>query len=152
MSIMDAPDEFKQAVCEIQAKINGNKSSFQVDEDLSVSYDEIEFELDQFPQVYLMWAMIYSEVREQVNILEKKIRRRRGTLTVEILGDQNNKGLRRGDIADIIECDDDLMKIEAEHIRLQKVAGKLYHTLEALKMKNDNIRSLSGFKKQEMRS
>jgi hypothetical protein len=93
--------------------------------------------------------MIYSEVKEKANVFEKKIRRRRGILTQEIL--LENKSLRRGDIADIIECDNDLLEIEGQYIHLQKLVGKLYHTLEALKMKNDNIRSLSGFKKQEMR-
>jgi len=58
--------------------------------------------------------------------------------------------MRRGDVEDLIDCDDDLMNLEAQKVVIEKKARKLYHTLEALKMKNDNMRSLFGFKKQEL--
>lgn len=147
-SLLEAEDELKAALCNIKATINDKKVNVQTNENLSIDYDNVEWELDTLPSIYHLWAMLYSEVKEQVNISEKRIRRRRGHLTNEILSN-DGKSLRRGDIADILECDDVLMKEEAEHIRLQKIAGKLYFTLEALKMKNDNLRSLSGFKKNE---
>lgn len=151
MSIINSPEDFKKILCNISLVVHGQTREFQLEEDLNINWDEIEHDLDNFPQIYHLWAMIYSEAKEYVNMLDKKIRRRKGKLTGEILANEG-KGLRRGDIADMIECDDDLLKVEAEHIRAQKITGKLYFTLESLKMKNDNMRSLFGMKKQEMRS
>lgn len=151
MSIDNLSDDVKKYLCHLKILINGKERDFYVNEDLSISYDDIEFELDKLPQIFQLWAMIYSEVKEQVNILDKKIKRRRGMLYNEISNNEG-KSLRRSDINDIVECDDDLLKLDAQYIRLQKLAGKLYFTIEALKMKNDNIRSLCGFKKQEIRN
>ena len=151
MSIVDNKfSDLKNILCIVKVKIQGKEREFHLNEDLTIDYYGIEFELDNFPQIYHLWGMIYSEVREQVSVAEKKIRRRKGMLFSEILLNEG-KGMRRGDIADLVECDDELLKLDAEHIKLQKLAGKLYFTIESLKMKNDNMRSLCGFKKQEIK-
>jgi len=152
MSIQDIPEEIKKILFHIKVVLGkGKEINCQTNEDLVINYDEIEFELEHMPQIYHAWSQLYSEAKEQCNIAEKRIRRRRGILTQEIIS-SGGKSLSRGTLTDIVECDDPLLELEAEHIRLQKLAGKLYFTLEALKMKSEHMRSLCGFKKLEMQS
>jgi hypothetical protein len=151
MSIKDIPEEISRALCHIQVTISGKKLECLTNEDLNIDYDEIEFELEHMPQIFHAWSQLYSEAKEQTNIVEKQIRRRRGILTSEIIRDMG-KSLSRGTLTDLVEIDDKLLELEAEHIRLQKIAGKLYFTLEAIKMKSDHMRSLCGFKKLEMQN
>jgi len=151
MSIQNIPDEIKKALFYIEVEIGDKKLQCRVDEDLVIEYDQIEFELEHVAQIYHAWSQLYSEVKEQVNIADKQIRRRRGILTTEIIADMG-KSLSRGTLADLVECDDKLVVLEAKHIRLQKLAGKLYFTMEAMKLKSDHMRSLCGFKKLEMQN
>lgn len=144
------PDDMKEMICTVKINVQGKEREFHLHEDLTINYETAEFELDSVPQIYQLWGMIHSEVKEQVNILDKKMRRRKGKLVGDILATEG-KGLRRNDIEDMVECDDELLKMEAEYIKMQKINGKLYYTMESLRMKNDNMRSLLSWKKQECR-
>ena len=95
-----------------------------------------------------MWSMIYSEVKEQLDTIDTQIKKRKSTLIKTILMETDYK-IRRNDINDLTNCDDYLTELEAKKIILEKKARKLFYTLEALKMKNDNMRSLFGLKKRE---
>jgi len=155
MSIKDIPQEVKKILCQIKVTLgdgdNTKKLECFTSEDLTIDYDNVEFELEHMPHIFNLWSNLYSEVKEQANVVDKQIRRRKGILTAEIL-EEWGKSLSRGTIAELIECDDTLTNLEGKHIRLQKLAGKLYFTLEALRMKNENMRSLSGFKKIELQN
>jgi hypothetical protein len=93
--------------------------------------------------------MLYSEVKEQLAVVEKKIKRRKGIVFNEIQKQGGSK-MRRSDISDLMENDELMNELEARKIILDKQSQKLWFTLEALRMKNDNLRSLSGFRKQEL--
>jgi hypothetical protein len=49
----------------------------------------------------------------------------------------------------MIDGDGDLVKAEAELALLQKNVGKVYHMVEAIKLRSEHSRSLAGFKRQE---
>ena len=147
--ILDSPTDFKEAVCTVHADLYGVKKKFNVHDDLAINYGQLELEMDNFPQVYHMWAMVYSEVKEQQDTVDTQIKKRKFAVTKLILDEMGGK-IRKSDIDSMIDCDDVLTKLEAKKIMLEKKTRKLYYTLEALRMKNDNMRSLSGFKKHEM--
>ncbi|MBD3407197.1 MAG: hypothetical protein GF411_13845 [Candidatus Lokiarchaeota archaeon] len=148
-SLLEVADEVQEILFRIEVNLKGNKIVCETRENLKIDYDEILFELERMPQIYHAWSQMYSEVKEQVNVADKKIRRRRGQLTAHIISDMG-KSMSRGTIADLVECDDSLLTLEADLFRLQKLAGKLYFTLESLKMKSEHMRSLCGFKRIEM--
>ena len=118
MSILKSPEEFKQAICTIRASICGESREFHVQEDLNINYDQLELEMDNFPQIYHLWSMVYSEVKEQLDQIETQIKKRRSALTKIVL-DANNK-MRKTDINDIVECDNPLLVLEAQKIILEK--------------------------------
>jgi len=149
ISVLDLDDDFKEALCTIKVTFQGKHNRFSIKDDLVIDYENIEHEMEEFPNKYHLWSMLYSEMKEQLAITEKKIKKRKGVVFEEI-SKQGGKGLRRADISDIMETDDVLNKLEVSKIILDKQSQKLWFTLEALKMKNDNLRSLSGFRKQEL--
>lgn len=149
ISVLDLDDDFKEALCTIKVTFNNQTKKFSVKDDLIIDYENIEHEMEEFPNKYHLWSMLYSEVKEQLAVVEKKIKKRKGIVYEEI-HNQGGKSLRRADISDLMETDELLSKLEASKIILDKQSQKLWFTLEALKMKNDNLRSLSGFRKQEL--
>lgn len=148
-SILDLGEDIKEAVCTIKIVLNGETKKIIIKDDLTIDYESIEHEMEEFPNKFHLWSMVYSEIREQLAVVEKKIKKRKGILYEEI-NKKGGKNLRRSDISDIMEIDDMLNKLELQKIILDKQSQKLWYTLEALKMKNDNLRSLSGFRKQEL--
>lgn len=150
MSILNAPQEFKRVICQIKSTVHGVEREFQLEEDLDIDYEHLMLEMDNFPQIYHLWSMIYSELKEQLAAMESKIKKRRATIVKTIIDSGDGYKMRKSDIDHLVDCDDDLLVLEAKKIVLDKKARKLYYTLEALKMKGDNMRSLSGFKKLEM--
>lgn len=148
-SASELPDDIKEALCKIKVKFRGQTREFDIKDGLSIDYDHMEEEMEHIPHVYQLWAMLYTEVREQKETTDKKIRKRKGIL-YQAIQETGGKNLRRSDIADIMENDEVLEKLEAASIIINKQCQKLWFILESLKMKNDNMRSLSGFKKQEL--
>jgi hypothetical protein len=148
--IEELPDDIKQALCTISVKFRGEKRNFAIGDELRIDYEHIEHEMEELPNKFHLWAMLYSEVREQKEVVEKKVRKRKGILYDEIRKQLGDERLRRSDIDDIMEVDEMLETLEAQQIILEKQCQKLWFVLESLRMKNDNIRSLSGFRKQEL--
>ena len=151
ISATELPDEIKTAICTVKVLLGKDKQKYKfvVKDDLKVNYENMENEMEQIPDVFHMWAMIYNEIKEQKDIIDKKIRKRRGILYREI-SEQGGKNLRRSDISDIMEIDEILENLEIQHILISKQSQKVYYILESIKMKNDNMRSLAGFKRQEL--
>jgi hypothetical protein len=94
-----------------------------------------------------------SEQKMVVGVFERKIKRRRAIVAEQILNTAKAEGisLRAADIKELIEADDILEKLEAELLIAQRSSGKLYNIVEAIKMKSEHLRSLAGFKRQELR-
>lgn len=118
---------------------------------LDVDYETLETEIANVPAQFAYFATVYSEARHQVNLYERAIKVRKGQLMKQILLKQQEAKTRltSDQITKILDSDEGIEQLETKLANKQMQAGKLYYFLEALKMKNDNLRSLAGFKKQE---
>lgn len=121
--------------------------------DVEIDYDDLVKQLEETPAMFSFWANLLAEVRKQVAVLERKVKRRKGEVTRTLLDEASTKGvkLRRDDVVDLIEADDLLNKFEAELIMANKHLSKLFAITDAIKMKSEHLRSLAGFKRQEQR-
>lgn len=119
--------------------------------DVDVDYDLLEHQMEQTPAQYTFWAAVYSEVRLAVAVAERNLKVRRGQAIEAVnkkLADDKVK-LSADLVKTVIESDKMLIEADMRLQTAQMQAGKLYHMLEALKMKAELLRSLAGFKRQE---
>lgn len=119
--------------------------------DLDVDYEDLEQQMSQIPSIYAYWAAIYSELRRITATLERAIKARRGAAVAHIVEEGRNSQTKLTDksVAMLLEKDTKLDELEHQLNKVNMNVGKLYHMLEALKMKADMLRSLAGFKRQE---
>lgn len=119
--------------------------------DLDLDYEILEEQMSAIPAQYSFWAAVYSEVRLGVAVAERKLKARKAEVTKIIQKEAAAEGLKLNadTIKIIIEADPRLNEAEMNYQHAQMQAGKLYHMLEALKMKSELARSLLGLKKQE---
>jgi hypothetical protein len=120
--------------------------------DLDIDYQIIQQQLEDTPSEFAYWCAIFSELKMQVNKLERTIKVRRGKLVEKILKEAMDSSVRLTDkqVQAIIEADEELNKLEVKLMIAQKHTGKMGFMVEAIKMKSDNLRSLAGFARQEM--
>ena len=119
---------------------------------LDIDYSIVPDQLADTPSEFSYWASIYSELKMQVSKLERKIKTRRGQLIDNALKEAAKAQVRITDkqAASIVEADDELNKLESQLLLMEKHTGKMWFMIEAIKMKSENLRSLSGFVKIEM--
>lgn len=134
-----------------EVKLPGQDITVDLFQDIDIDYDDLENQLERTPAQYMYWASIYSELRGIVAVFERKIRARRGVLTQEIIDEARKEEVKITDkqVASIVDKDEQLLKLEENFDTVQKNTGKVYHMLEAIKMKSEQMRSLAGFKRQE---
>ena len=147
-------DDVAKAVIRVQIKLaDGTTFTRDFRPDVDINYDALEDQLATIPSTYAYWAMVMSEQKMIVGMLERKSKHRRSVVAKTIIDTAKASGisLRGTDIKELIESDPTLEQIEAELLIAQRSAGKLWNIEEALRMKSESLRSLAGFKKQEMR-
>lgn len=138
----------------LQVLENGKQKQLDVNllPDLDLDYEILEQIMGDIPSQYAFWSSVYSEVRMGVAVAERKLKMRFGKATERIHQEFTKQGLKPP-AADVIkriaESDEDLVRADMELQKTQMHAGKLYHMLEALKMKAELARSLAGFKRNE---
>jgi hypothetical protein len=120
-------------------------------QDIDVDYDALEESLQTMPAQYTYWAAVFSTYKALVAQVERRTKTRRGVIAREAVSkaSEHNVKLTDTQLKTIIEADEDLVKLEMLTINMQANANKLYHMLEAIRMKSDHCRSLAGFKRQE---
>jgi hypothetical protein len=130
-----------------------NLGSYQknVAPDLKISFDMLEEQLEETPEMVAFWNMLLAEQRFIVSAIEKQIRATRGSITEKLIerAKQENIEFRSTEIRELINSDTSLQQWENKLITAQKAEERLKVVCEALKMKFDALRSLSGFKKVE---
>lgn len=119
--------------------------------DLMVDFDNLEEELQTSSEMICFFDLLLAEQKSVVAHLEHKIRLTRGTITDSIAEKWKNlnKEIRSTDLKQIIESDEDIIKLQARINKEILVEDKLKAVINGLKIKNDNARSLAGFKKEE---
>jgi len=122
--------------------------------DLEVDYKIVQDQLEDTPSEFAYWAAIYSELKLQVNKLERQIKAKRGKLIDKAVKEAAQANVRLTDkqVQAIIEADKELNVLEAKLMLMNKHCGKMYFMVEAIRMKSDNLRSLAGFARIEMSS
>ena len=119
--------------------------------DLDLDYEILEQQMQDIPAQYAFWSSVYSEVRMGVAMAERKLKMRYGQAYERIqnsFADSKVKPTLEV-IKRVVEKDADIAKADMEYQKLQMQSGKLYHMLEAIKMKAELARSLAGFKRNE---
>ena len=132
-------------------RINGKDIEVDMRADLEVDYSIILQQLEDTPSELAYWAAIYSELKARCSLLERKIKARRGFVSVDIIDKYSKQQTKLTDkqLLSAIDGDIILNGLETELTKIQKHTGKLYFMIEAIKMKSDNLRSLAGFARIE---
>jgi hypothetical protein len=128
----------KEVICDMRA-------------DLDIDYALIQQQLEDTPSEFAYWAALHSEVKLQVAIAERKLKTLRGKVASELINECIKGGVKPTDksIQMAIEADPRISEQETRVALLEKHCGKLYYMVEAIRMKAENVRSLSGFAKIE---
>lgn len=121
--------------------------------DVATDYEMLEEQLAETPEMLVFWDMLLAEQVAKVAALERKNKAIRGEVTQRLIdvARDNKYDIRRSDIQDIVEADQDVILVEAEIILQSKIENKLRAVVNALRLKADSLRSLAGFKREEKR-
>ena len=119
--------------------------------DLDLDYEILETQLQNLPAQYAFFAAVYSEVRMNSELVERALKAKKGNIVKMMVSEAGREKIRftADQIKIVLESDEGLMRLDEQYQKLQMQAGKLYHMLEALKMKSELARSLAGFKRKE---
>jgi len=119
--------------------------------DLDIDYDILEIHLEEIPAQYMFWAAVYSELKSMVVIAEMRVARRRSLVLKQALAQFKANGIKLTDKqADkILDSDNRLQTLQVELASVQKKTGKVYHMVEAIRLRSEHCRSLAGFKRQD---
>ena len=130
---------------------NQHEEEIDLFADLDIDYDILETHLEEIPAQYMFWAAVYSELKSMVAIAEMKANRRRAALTKEILEQFKSRAIKLTDkqLTNLIDKDDKLATLQVELAAAQKKTGKVYHMVEAIRLRSEHCRSLAGFKRQD---
>lgn len=121
--------------------------------DVVIDYENLEKQLEETPASFAFYAMLLAEARKQVSTLERVIKVRKGQITKELLdmAKAEDRKTRGADIESLIAADSRVLELEIKLVAAERTMSKLYAVVDAVKMKSEHLRSLAGFKKQEMR-
>ena len=119
---------------------------------MAIDYSDMVNELSKATSEFAYWAAIYCEIKHQAAVDDKAIRCRRAKVMDDVIRQSIEKGYKLTDkqLQALVDGDQKLIEMEAKYLVSSKNAAKLYYVVEAMKMKADNLRSLSGFAKLEM--
>lgn len=119
--------------------------------DLSIEMEILEEQMMDLPAQYIFWSTIYSEARLAVSVAERSLKIRRGRVNEKIqeTARAENIKLSVDQVKNIVEADKELAEADIRLQNAQMICGKLYHMVEAIKMKSELARSLAGFKRLE---
>lgn len=151
---MEINKEISDTLFKLDFKLpNGKRVVGNFHPDTTIDYENLEEQLADTPSKYAFWSAILSEQKYKVAAVEKTIARRRAVLTDQMVTKGNSEGVKihKYLLDELIEADEDMYKLSMKLIKEQRLLGKLWTAVNALQMKSEHLRSLAGFKKQEMR-
>lgn len=154
MSMSEFDQELLDALFKLDFKLpNGKRVVGTFHPDTQIDYENLEDQLADTPAKYAFWSAILSEQKYKVAAVEKSISRRRAILTDQMVTKGNSEGVKihKYLLDELIEADDKMFELSMKLIKEQRILGKLWTAVNALQMKSEHLRSLAGFKKQELR-
>lgn len=119
--------------------------------DLDLDYELLEDQMPDIPAQVMNWAALYSEMKMRVSVQERRVKARRGQVVklIQEEAQKNKVRLTDSQVKLIAEADKVLVEADSRLAVLQMQTGKLWHMIEALKLKAEIARSLAGFRKLE---
>lgn len=125
---------------------DGQKLSIDLAKEVEVSSENFVEELKRTSAHYAFYAAVYSELKSMCTIQEKKIKRTRSEIMKNFL---KQRKLTDKQLTAAIDGDEEVIREEIRLSVLYKQTGKVYHQLEALKIKAESMRSLTGLMRNE---
>lgn len=147
-------DDLANAVLKIRVKMpNGTMLERDLRPDLATDYDLLEQQLTETPSIFVFWSAALAEQRRHTASLERMIQRRKAKVSEEIFKESKKEKFKVTQymLEELVELDEDYLKLNAELVLAKRTESKLWSIVKAIEMKSDNLRTLAGFKKQEMR-
>jgi hypothetical protein len=131
---------------------NGPTIEVDMRPDLDVDYNDVISQLEETPSIFAYWAAMYSEMKMRVALTEREVKRHRAKLIATALEQAKAADVKISvkQVEAIVEGDPRLSQLETKLALFEKHTGKMYLMIEAIRMKSENLRSLSGFVKIEM--
>ena len=121
--------------------------------DVEIDYDMLEEQLADTPAIYAFLSSVLSEQKHVCAKLERSCARRRAIVIQKANETALTEGLKlhKYVLDDLAEADDVMLELQGKLMLAQRSLGKLYGFVDAIRMKSEHLRSLAGFKRQEMR-
>ena len=121
--------------------------------DLAINWEMIEEELETTPEMMAFWDQLLAEQKSKVAVLLRKKDVTRGFVRRTMINEarDNKVSIRLEDLKDIINADENMVKLDKEIIVETRKEDKVRAVVFALRMKSEHLRSLAGFKKEEKR-
>jgi len=132
---------------------NGKVVSRDFTPEIGIDYDLLEEELEKTPSVFAFWSLVLAEQKAAVMVIERNIAAKKADVLKLIKEEEKAHEINftRKDIEDVLKGDDRLKSLDNMLIMAKKRESKLFAIVKSLEMKSEHIRSLAGFKRQEMR-
>jgi hypothetical protein len=143
--------EVADIVIRLKVRLAGRDGTFNRDfrPDINIDYDDLESQMEEIPSIFAFWSSILSEQRAQTAMLERSIKMARGKIFRALM--EGDGSIPKWKVDEHIDGDDDINKLEGKLIIEKRKESKLFVIVDSLKMKSDSLRSLAGFKRQELR-
>lgn len=150
--------DFDQSLIETIFKLrvelpNGQVVTKDFSVDLDIDYDLLEEQLGETPAMFAFLSSMLSEQKYVCAKLERQIARRRAKIIQNANETAQTEGMKlyKHVLDEIVEADDDILTYQSQLMLAQRSLGKLYGLVDAMRMKSEHLRSLAGFKRQELR-
>lgn len=147
-------DDLAQSVFKLKVELpNGKVITKNFSVDVEIDYDMLEEQLAETPAVYAFLSSVLSEQKHTCAKLERLIARRRAVIAQNANETAKTAGIKlhKYVLDEIVEADDKILELQGQLMLAQRTLGKLYGFVDAIRMKSEHLRSLAGFKRQEMR-
>ena len=147
-------EDLAGAVFKLKVELpNGQIVTKDFSVDIEIDYDMLEEQLAETPSIYAFLSSVLSEQKHVCAKFERLIARRRAIIiqNANETAQADGMKLHKYVLDEIVEADDKILELQGALMLAQRSLGKLYGFVDAIRMKSEHLRSLAGFKRQEMR-
>lgn len=153
--LADFEPELIETVFKLRVELpNGKVVTKDFSVDLDIDYDLLEEQLGEAPAIFAFLSSMLSEQKYVCAKLERQIARRRAKIVQNANETAQADGMKlhKYVLDEIVEADDTILEYQSQLMLAQRSLGKLYGLVDSMRMKSEHLRSLAGFKRQEMRN
>jgi hypothetical protein len=145
--------DIANALVRVRIKIKNQVIERDFRTDVAIDYNLLQEQLQEAPAMFSFWSMLLSEQKSLVSQVERLMRLRaiQVGITERQRAQENGYKLAKHELDDLIEADEEHKLLWDTFNTENRTLSKIYGIVEALRMKSEHLRSLAGFKRQEMR-